>query len=286
MGTASFKDGKWARQLLALQDSDGKWGCFHSLSQFYNAPVTTEQALRRLHRLGFTAEDACIRRALDYMNDCLLRKQHIPDRTEKVMDWDVFTDLMLSTSIRLFSKENPDANAVAEKWAQVVTGAFENGYYNHQAYCDMYHAVLRPKGGRLVGLSNYYPIALLSDCLDEQIQLALISHIISEDKGIYYIYDGKISEVPSEFQCKNASRYIGAVELLANYQHGKARLDYVSDWLLTQRDADGYWDMGQSVNDKLYFPLSDDWRKEETRKKDCTVRIEALLSKLSASANP
>ena len=48
------KDGKWARNIIALQEDDGKWGCFHSLSKIYNAPITTEQALRRLERLGYT----------------------------------------------------------------------------------------------------------------------------------------------------------------------------------------------------------------------------------------
>lgn len=38
------KDSKWAKNIIALQEDDGKRGCFHSLSQFYNAPLTTEQA--------------------------------------------------------------------------------------------------------------------------------------------------------------------------------------------------------------------------------------------------
>ena len=33
------KDGKWAKSIIALQEDDGKWGCFHSLSKFYNAGV-------------------------------------------------------------------------------------------------------------------------------------------------------------------------------------------------------------------------------------------------------
>lgn len=43
---------------------------------------------------------------------------------------------------------------------------------------------------------------------------------------------------------------------------------------------DGKWDMGKSVNDKVYFPLSDDWRKKEIREADCTERIEKLLKEL------
>ena len=35
--------------------------------------------------------------------------------------------------------------------------------------------------------------------------------------------------------------------------------------------------MGKTVNDKLYFPLSDDWRKSTAREEDCTERIEKIL---------
>lgn len=85
------KDTKWAKQIIALQEDDGKWGCFHSLSKFYGAPLTTEQALRRLERLGYSIEDECISRAVAYMDDCLTGHKAIPDRTEKGNDWDVFT---------------------------------------------------------------------------------------------------------------------------------------------------------------------------------------------------
>ena len=84
------KEGKWAKKIISLQESDGKWGCFHSLSQFYNSPITTEQALRRLELLGYTIEDECIQKSVEYMNDCLTGKKTIPDRQEKIHDWNIF----------------------------------------------------------------------------------------------------------------------------------------------------------------------------------------------------
>ena len=214
------------------------------------------------------------------MDDCLRREKALPDRREKVMDWDVFTDLMLSTSIRLFTKDNENANDVAQKWAQVVSAAFEKGCFDYALYSEAYRDILRPNGGRLIGIANYYPIALLGDSLDASTQNALVSHILSEENGIYYIYDRRISQLPSEFQSREASYYLAAVELLAQYRHGAVKLDFIADWLYAHQDENGCWDMGKSVNDKLYFPLSDDWRKTENRKKDCTVRIERILAKL------
>lgn len=46
------KDGKWARQIIGWQDDEGKWGDYHSLATTGNSHITTEQAVRRLERLG------------------------------------------------------------------------------------------------------------------------------------------------------------------------------------------------------------------------------------------
>ena len=53
------------------------------------------------------------------------------------------------------------------------------------------------------------------------------------------------------------------------------------DWLNANKNENGKWDMGKTVNDKVYFPLSDDWRKRETREADCTERITSLIRALS-----
>ena len=116
-----YKDGKWAKKIVSLQEPDGKWGCFHTLSRFYNTSITTEQALRRLERLGYTIEDECIQKAVIYMDDCLTGKKLIPDRPEKIHDWTIFTSMILATWIRRFTLDNPNANKVAEQWADVIS---------------------------------------------------------------------------------------------------------------------------------------------------------------------
>lgn len=274
------KDGKWARQLISLQHDDGKWGTFHSMSQFYDAPMTTEQALRRLECLGFTEEDPCIRKALGYMDDCLAGKNAIPDHREKIHDWDVFTDLILSTWIRRFTDGNARANEIAGRWAAVVTAAFASGAYDHKAYEAAYHDALKPWGGRLVPLANFYPVSIVRGCLDPQTEGAFVDYLLRQEKGIYYIYDKRIADVPPIFQSREASRYLAAVELLARYEHARPRLRFVAEWLDGCRSEHGCWDMGKTANDKLHFPLSDDWRKQETRESDCTDRILRLISLL------
>lgn len=277
------KDSKWAKQIISLQEEDGKWGWFHSLSQFHHSKITTEQALRRLMYLGYTIEDECIRKAVSYMDDCLTGKNEIPDRREKLHDWNIFTSLILSAWIRVFTKDNIAANAVAGQWAKIISAAFADGKYNHDEYVSAYHEKLglKPKGGRLIYFTNFYPIALLDDYLDENTERAFVEYILNEEKGIYYIYDRKIIIPPQVFESKAASHYLAAVELIARYKTSNAKLKFVLKWLEANKNENEKWDMGSTVNDKVYFPLSDDWRKRETREADCTERITSLIKALT-----
>lgn len=277
----TYKTGKWARQLILLQHEDGKWGTFHSMSQFYDAPITTEQALRRLENLGFTEHDPVIRRALTYMENCLAGRDAIPDHREKIHDWDVFTALILSTWIRRFTDRCARANEVAHQWARVVEAAFACGAYSQEAYEAAYRDILRPKGGRLVQLANFYPVSLIRGCLEARTERALVDWLLHQERGIYYIYDGLIADPPPVFESRDASRYLAAIELLARFPRARRQLGFAADWLESHRGENGRWDMGKAVNDKLYFPLSDDWRKTETRQDDCTRRITALIASLA-----
>lgn len=277
------KDVKWAKEIISLQDSEGKWGIFHSLAQPTTKNITTEQALRRLERLGYTIEDECIQKAVSYMNDCLIGEKSIPDYREKVHDWDIFTSLMLSTWIRRFTTDNPVANKIGKKWADVISGAFIGGTFNHEEYVSAYTDILglKPGGGRLVDFVNFYPVSLVRDCLDEKTEQAVVDYILEGDNGIYYIYNSKIAVLPQVFESKNASYYLAAVELLSKYVHARHKLNFVIDWLNDNRNENGRWDMGKMSNDKVYFPLSDNWRKREDREADCTERITKLMAELS-----
>lgn len=135
----SYKDTKWAKQILELQNEDGGWGFFHSLSNLTSKQqLTTEQALRRLRIIGFTIEDEPIQRAVEYMHDCLSGKREFPDRREKLHDFDIFKNMILAAWIRKFTYEDRLANIVAEQWIDIIQEAFKDGEYNHSAYIQAY----------------------------------------------------------------------------------------------------------------------------------------------------
>ena len=275
-----YKEGKWAKQLLAMQKADGSWGWFHSLSQMSDMPVTTEQALRRLEGLGFTAEDECIRRAVDYMTDCLCGRCVIPDRAEKVSDWQVVSSLFLATWLRRFVPDHPQALQVAQRWAEVVTRAFAGGEYDQRRYVQAYKEVLKPKYGRINGVMTFYPVSLMSDCLDAQTEKLFAAYAISHPQGIYYLYDNPLCELPKRFESRETLRYLAAVELLTRYPAARPMLAFAKEWLYRNRNAEDRWDLGSKANDKMFLPLSDDWRKKENRIADCTAYVERLLAQL------
>lgn len=281
----NYKNSKWASEIIELQKDDGSWGYFHTLNNPSKCkPITTEQALRRLEILGYTINDKPIIKAVSYMQDCLAGKKEIPDRREKIHNWDIFTALMLSTWIRRFIKDDDNANNVGKKWAEIISHAFKNGVYDNNLYVEIYKKVHRlpPKGGRLLDIVNFYHVSLVADLLDDKIALALMNYILQKRSGIYYIYGKQLSILPQTFKSIEASRYIAAIELLSEYRNPgcKEKLMFVVEWLNINKEQNGYWDMGTMVKDGVRFPLSDSWRKKVSRIKDCTYRISKLIKNI------
>lgn len=278
-----YKKSKWANQIIEWQDNEGKWGYFHTLFNDSQSPYTTEKALKRLEILGYTIADDCIKKAVSYMNDCLIGNKKIPDKQEKLADWDVFVSLMLAAWIRRFTKDNTAANNVAKKWATIITIAFEDEEYNHQKYINAYLDTWgrKPKGGRLIDFVQFYIVSIVNGYLDKETEKRLLKYIINKPDGIYYTYEKCINVLPCDFTSKNSSWYLGCIELIAEFKTAKYQLQFVVNWIEKNKSQNGKWDMGKSVKDGLYFPLSNDWRKSETREFDCTYRISRLLDKLT-----
>ncbi len=280
-----YKDSIWSKEIIMKQNREGSWGYFHTLSEPKKYPITTEQALRRLQILGYTIDDEPIQKAVSYMSDCLAGKKQIPDRREKLHNWDIFTDLMLSTWIRRFTNDIDKANSVAETWANIVTHAFSKGEYLHDDYVNAYRSAfgMIPRGGRLIDFASFYLVSLLSDQLDESTERKVFDYILYKENGIYYVYDQRLTVLPAGFTSKQASRYIGAIELMSLYHRNISKLRFVTDWLKSNQNESGCWDMGNGVKDYVYFPLSDTWRQKMNREMDCTYRIKKLLLLLTSN---
>ena len=276
-----YRTGKWAAAVLAAQHTDGTWGSmFHSMAQPANAPLTTEQALRRLHALGFTIADEPIRRCVDTMAACLRGERKIDEYWETGLDWAMFEPLMLSAWIRRFAPDQPDALALARRWAYVAEAGFASGTLDESAWNAAYEAEFHRKDRhpRPLGFSPFYHGMLLPGLLRAETENALVQHILQT--GVYYVYAKPLAHPPAPFATLETSRWLAALELLAEYPHAKEHLAFAAAHLYLNIGSDGQWDLGVQSNDKVYFPLSDSWRTEALRKADCTARVQRFLDKL------
>ena len=75
---------------------------------------------------------------------------------------------------------------------------------------------------------------------------------------------------------------MNAIELLVKYDNleCKNQLQFIKKWLKANMTKNNEWDMGNKSKDGINFPLSDSWRLEKDRIKDCTYRIDKLLERL------
>lgn len=116
-----YKNGKWAAQILSQRQEDGLWGNFHTLSRpVPGKKYTTEQAIRRLYYLGYTAQGEVISIVVRRMEEAVRGERKIDSYREKTHDWPLFEQLMLSAWIRVFEPQNQTALEVAYQWAQLV----------------------------------------------------------------------------------------------------------------------------------------------------------------------
>ena len=284
-----YKNGKWAKEIIGSQNEDGSWGrIFHTLSNpVSKQPLTTEQALRRLEILGFTIDDKPIKKAVKYMENCLAGKMNIPDREEKThRPWKKYIELMLSAWIRIFTGNNEKANNITKDWSTIINSAFTNGYYDHNIYVnkleDFLGVKINPKAPRWNNFISFYTVSLLTDQMDKKVESQYFKYILEHETGIYYVYPKKLSIIPDVFCSKQTCYYLRAIELLAKYDNPKCKeqLFFVKKWLMDNMTINHEWDLGKDAKDGILFPLSDDWKTDENRIKDCTYWVNNLLERM------
>ncbi|GKX28802.1 hypothetical protein SH1V18_12820 [Vallitalea longa] len=274
----SVMKNKWVDTIIKQQLVDGSWGTFHSMSQNGKSTMTTEQALRRLIILGLDHTDEPMKRIVEYMEKHLLGEIELKDRVEKKHNWTLFTHLIAATWVRIIDPNNLLALEIANDWANIIISAFSSDIYNPSAYKEAYYDIHKVSEGKhMLGFTNFYVVAILSDLLPKQVEMKFIDYIMNNKSGIYYIYDGSLNILPDKFDSLQASRYINAYSLLCRYAFSRDKLKTFKRWLLSNIQEDGFWDMGQASKDNIQFPLSNSWRKLINRKIDCTIRIMRLL---------
>jgi hypothetical protein len=121
------------------------------------------------------------------------------------------------------------------------------------------------KGLREISPSSFYMVCLLKNILIPSAKKAYFQYLM--EKGIYYIYDKNLYDLPKEFDSKNTISYLIAIKMVADYA-GENELAFVKNWLYKNRNRNNEWEMKNIKPDGIVFPLSENWRTNENKKND------------------
>lgn len=259
------------------QLNDGSFGPFHSMS--YNSTFTTEKVLRRLMFLEIDKSNEVLYKTLNYVEACLDRKIIIPDRVEKVIQWDNFIDLMFSSWLTIFDFPSEKKDLIKEKWANLITQSITNFGFDYDLYKDNYQKTFgKLQGKRVLDPTNFYVVTLVKDILPIDKSSLYFDYIL--EKGIYYIYSDSLLIRPNDFNSNKTMYYLYALKLAATYKKDSLFLKEIEKWILSYRSQDGYWRLNKINTDGILFPQSGSWRSKINKLNDLKKYLESILNSI------
>lgn len=262
------------KYLESIQNSNGDFGSFHSMSS--NSSITTEKALRRFLFLGLDINYPIVKRCLDYVKRCLYKEIYIPDRREKVINWDVFEELMFSSWLNIFNVKDEKLTSTKMQWKRVIENSVVDNKFNYDEYKKQYRSTFGSLGKREISPSNFYMVTLLKGVLTPDISNTYFKYIM--EKGIYYIYDKNLYEVPACFDSFKTINYLIAIKLIASFAESSDDLNFIKNWLYKNMSSEGKWIMMKVKPDGVIFPRSENWRKKENKLADINFFINEIIS--------
>lgn len=252
--------------LIKNQKQDGSFGAFHSMSK--GNQITTEKALNRFFYLGLDKNNPVVEKTLSYVKKCFDGELEIPDRKEKVLQWDVFEKLMFGAWLVFFNVEHDRVKNLQLIWADIIRESVKDGKFNVDLYKTNYQRSFGKlkSGQRVIDPTSFYMVNFLRNQLDEYTSMAYFEHIM--EKGIYYIYNKNLYELPKVFDNKNTIFYLLAIRFAASYARNGEKLNFVKRWLCDNLAQDGFWHMENVKTDGIIFPTSSSWRIKENKLND------------------
>lgn len=259
--------------LAQIQNQDGGFGRFHSMS--YEMPITTEKALRRFLFLNLDKEEPIVKKTLNYVKKCLHKEITIPDRKEKVINWNAFTELMFSSWLTIFQVKDEKVLMIQDIWKNIIEASIIDNKFDINEYKKQYKLVYGNVGVREIDPGSFYMVCLLKNLLNDTAKKAYFNYIM--ERGIYYIYGKNLYQLPSVLASKATIYYLLAIKLISSYTTSEDDLHFVKKWIEANKSVDGYWQMDNLKPDGIIFPQSDNWRKRENKIKDINEFMNDIL---------
>jgi len=269
-------------ELAGEQRDDGSWGPFHSRnSRSKQKIVTTEVGVERAKALGLDAAHPTLDKAASYILNVMEGRLPFPDRHEKNDRWATGMRMFLASTLSLIHPDHEALEQDRRLWLEIAQRTFQTGKYNAndeiKAHAELTGASVKDS---YLELGNRYALNILGSVtgwLPADLEQALLHWLWNRPQGIMYL-GVSLSDEPPANQPGQFDRWLNSLEMLARLYPQWAH--YAGDaltWIWAQRRENDLWDFGPRPSHLTYLPLSDHWRKPDSRIFDWTTRILVLL---------
>lgn len=277
-----LSNSRWVQELEVEQWSDGSWGRLHTMDTRAKQSIpTTEVGVGRAIALGLDAGHPVLRRASRYLTG-VLETGECRDGAEKNDRWATGVRLFAAATLAQIEPDLPALDEAWHLWVSIAERTFESGEYDPEAEIHVHRELTGAsvKSSYLV-LTNRYAVCLLGSRtaqLPVETERALVTWVWHKEEGIGYL-DATPSRVPPPLARGPLDRWFASHELLSAFPSWRKLAGDVIDWLWAQRNEWGFWDFGPRSDWSASLPLSENWRRKQSRQHDWSARVLALLGR-------
>jgi hypothetical protein len=283
----ALQESKWTALLKRSQMADGTWGRFHTRDSRVKQPFpTTESAIATALDLGLDGHSPTLQRVLpvilEYVDGTTLWPDP-PEKHDNPQAWFVWVRHFSAAILALIEQHHPQLDAFWALWAEALHDAFQSGVYDRQREIAALNVLLDCRMKNPVPFHVRYPLLILSAThhqLSDDLERKMLDYVMHAPSGIYYVYAKNISILPPILS-RDFWGWFRAHQLLSRFRVWKALSTEAVNWIWAQRTDEEFWDVGGHIARKpsTSFPLSESWRRPESRIIDSTVEMLGLLSK-------
>jgi hypothetical protein len=284
----NLSESRWIIALAGAQQPDGTWGRFHTQdTRVKRLFPTSEYAIRRALALGLDQHSPVLQKVSGFIQAHLQGKTTWPDPPEKHDHPLVFPYNIRSVSagmLALIQPDHPVLEPFWDKWAALVEAAFASGSYDPQAELARHQQLSGIPSQRLSPFHVYYPLLILSatqNRLPPDLEKRMLAYLLHKPDGIYYVCSQGLTTFP-RLEENGFQSWLHGQEILARFDEWKAFAPAILNWLWSQRNAAGLWDLGKGASHSDALPLSESWRRTENRVIDCSIKILSLMQRYFA----
>lgn len=283
---------RWVQQLRESQWNDGTWGRFHSQDTKAKQRVaTTENGIYLALESGLDNHDELLSKTVAFITDHIDGKTMWRDKPEKHDNphaWFVIIPYISAANLALIDNEHEKLEYFRDTWIEIVSHAFQGKAYDRKVEIEVSNRVLNCEMKSPPRFHTKYPLILLSSTkkpIDPELERLILTYVLSNPTGIYYMYTGKLADMPQVTE-KSFYSWLKSQMILSHFPNWfRFSEAFVAD-ILYQRYDDGLWIFSDRIarRPNTALPLSENWRRKENRGIDCTVMVLQLLRRYCQQA--